>query len=73
MAPVEGTSLFRRESICNCEFDCRSDDGSEIAVVVKVKMYCEQLRSGSFQKEMEEVEMTLGDFKVHFIKCIKSI
>ena len=57
--------------ICNCEFDCRDDDGVEIAVVVKVKMYCDQMRSGSFQKEMEEVEMTLPIFKEHFIKCIR--
>jgi hypothetical protein len=34
-------------------------------------MYCEQLRSGGFQKEMEEVNMTLGEFKEHFLKCMK--
>ena len=71
IAPVEGTSSFTHENICNCEFDCRNDDGLEIAVVVQVKMYCEQLRAGNFRKEMEEVEMTLGDFKAHFIKCTK--
>jgi hypothetical protein len=38
---------------------------------VKVKMYCEQLRSGGFQKEMEEVDMTLPEFKEHFLKCMK--
>ena len=69
--PVEETSSSTRENICNCEFDCSNDDGSEIIVVAKVKMYCEQLRAGIFQKEMEEVEMTLGDFKAHFIKCAK--
>ena len=57
--------------ICNCEFDCRNDDGTVINVVIKVKMYCEQERSGSFQKEMEEVAMTLPEFKKHFIKCAK--
>ena len=57
--------------ICDCEFDCRGDDGSVINVVVKVKMYCEQERSGAFQKEMEEVAMTLPEFKKHFIKCAK--
>jgi hypothetical protein len=34
-------------------------------------MYCEQLRSGGFQKEMEEVNMTLAEFKEHFLKCTK--
>ena len=34
-------------------------------------MYCGQLRAGNFHKEIEEVEMTLGDFKAHFIKCAK--
>lgn len=34
-------------------------------------MYCDQLRSEGFQKEMEEVTMTLSEFKEHFIKCMK--
>ena len=68
---VQETSSFTRENICNYEFDCSNDDGSEIAVVVEVKMYCEQLRAGNYQKEMEEVEMTLQDFKAHFIKYAK--
>ena len=59
------------DSICDCEFRCRDDSGLDIPVVIKVKMYCEQMRSGAFQKEMEEVDMTLQDFKQHFIKCAK--
>ena len=54
---------------CNCEFNCKDDNGEEVEVLVKVKLYKEQLRSGVFQKEMEEVDMTLSDFKKHFIKC----
>ena len=57
--------------VCNCEFDCRDDNGTEIGVVVKVKLYCDQIRSGGFQKEMEEVDMTLPTFKEHFMKCIR--
>ena len=34
-------------------------------------MYCEQERSGSFKKEIEEVAMTLPEFKDHFINCTK--
>jgi hypothetical protein len=56
-------------SPCDCEFRCLNDNGAEINVVVKVKMYTEQVRSGGFQKEMEEVEMTLSEFKEHFVKC----
>ena len=56
---------------CNCEFDCKDMSGNDIDVVVKVKMYVDQLRSGGFQKEMEEVEMTLPQFKEHFIKCLR--
>ena len=56
-------------SPCDCEFRCLNDSGVEIDVVVKVKMYTEQVRSGGFQKEMEEVEMTLSEFKEHFVKC----
>jgi hypothetical protein len=58
-------------SICNCEFDCKDEGGLVIAVVVKVKLYCDQLRSGGFQKEMEEISMTLAEFKEHFMKCMK--
>jgi hypothetical protein len=57
--------------VCNCEFDCRDNTGTEIEVVVKVKMYCDQIRSGGFQKEMEEVDMTLPAFKEHFMKCAR--
>jgi hypothetical protein len=32
-------------------------------------MYTEQVRSGGFQKEMEEVEMTLSEFEECFVKC----
>jgi hypothetical protein len=56
---------------CNCEFDCRDIIGNEIAVVVKVKKYVEQVRSGTAQKEMEEVEMTLPQCKKHFVKCMR--
>jgi hypothetical protein len=56
---------------CNCEFRCLDNTGTEIEIVVKVKMSIEQLRSGSFQKEMEEVEMKLSEFQDHFIKCAK--
>ena len=58
-------------SPCGCEFACIDNDGAEIDVVVKVKMYTEQVRSGGFQKEMEEVEMKLADFRDHFLKCTK--
>ena len=34
-------------------------------------MYCEQMRSGAFQKEMEEIDMTLQEFKLHFMRCAK--
>ena len=40
--------------ICDCEFDCNDDNGSLINVVVKVKMYCEQERSGSFRKKWKK-------------------
>jgi hypothetical protein len=40
-------------------------------VVVKVKMYCDQIRSGGLQKEMEEVDMTLPVFKELFMKCAR--
>jgi hypothetical protein len=56
---------------CNCEFECTDDNGEEVEVRVKVKLYKEQVRSGGFQKELEEVEMTLDDFKRHFMRCIK--
>jgi hypothetical protein len=56
---------------CNCEFECTDDNGEEVEVRVKVKLYKEQVRSGGFQKELEEVEMTLDDFKKHFMRCIK--
>ena len=56
-------------SPCECEFKCVDNDGAEIEVVVKVKMYTEQVRSGGFQKEMEEVEMKLREFGEHFLKC----
>jgi hypothetical protein len=56
---------------CNCEFRCLDSTGTEIEIVVKVKMYIEQLRSGSFQKKMEKVEMKLSEFQDHFIKCAK--
>ena len=58
-------------SPCGCEFACIDNDGAEIDVVVKVKMYTDQVRSGGFQKEMEEVEMKLADFRDHFLKCTK--
>ena len=56
---------------CGCEFDCRDENGFVINVVVKVKKCCEQERCGSFQIEMEEVAMTLPEFKEHFMKCTK--
>ena len=56
---------------CNCEFDCRDDNGNAIEVLVKVRMYKEQVRSGQQQKELEEVEMSLAQFKIHFMKCMK--
>ena len=56
---------------CNCEFDCRDDNGQEIEVLVKVRMYKEHVRSGGFQKELEDVEMSLTDFKIHFMRCMK--
>lgn len=56
---------------CNCEFVSKDDNGEEIEVLVKVKLYKDQVRSGTFQKELEEIEMTLNDFKMHFIRCIK--
>ena len=56
---------------CDCEFRCVDNNGAEIEVAVKVKMYIEQVRSGGFQKEMEEVEMKLSEFQQHFIKCAK--
>ena len=58
------------EESCDREFNCRDVSGAVIPVVVKVKMYREQLRSGGFQKEIEEVEMTLSEFKKHFLRCI---
>jgi hypothetical protein len=77
MDPVAGASqatasaaIASFESACGCEFNCREVSGVEIAVVVKVKMYREQLRSGGFQKEIEEVEMSLSEFKKHFLRCI---
>ena len=65
------TAASEVSDTCGCEFDCRDENGLVIDVAVKVKMYCEQERSGSFQKEMEEVVMTLPEFKEHFIKCAK--
>lgn len=56
---------------CNCEFECKDDNGEAVEVRVKVKLYKEQVRSGGFQKELEEVEMTLDDFKKHFVRCKK--
>jgi hypothetical protein len=52
---------------CNCS----DDNGEDVDVRDKVKLYKEQSRSGTFQKEFEEVDMTLWDFKMHFIKCIQ--
>jgi hypothetical protein len=52
---------------CYCEFGCLDNSGIEIEI--EVKMYIEQLRSGSFQKEMVEVEMKLSEFQNYFIKC----
>jgi hypothetical protein len=71
LAPGVTTSSSTSGSICNCEFDCKDANGLQVDVVVKVKMYCDQIRSGSFQKEMEEVNMTLAEFKVHFLKCMR--
>ena len=48
---VQQTTASSVDNICNYEFDCRDDDGEKIAVVVKVKMYCDHMRSGSFQKK----------------------
>jgi hypothetical protein len=74
-SPPRMTSLYMAAAavvdVCNCEFDCRDNIGTEIEVVVKVKMYCDQIRSGGFQKEMEEVDMTLPAFKEHFMKCAR--
>jgi hypothetical protein len=71
LAPGVTASSSTSGSICNCEFDCKDANGLQVDVVVKVKMYCDQIRSGSFQKEMEEVNMTLAEFKVHFLKCMR--
>ena len=43
------TKRFDTNSICNCEFECKDESGLEIAVVVKAKTYCDQIRSGGFQ------------------------
>jgi hypothetical protein len=61
----------RLREVCECEFNCKDAGGNVIPVVAKVKMYEDHLRSGSFQKEMTEVNMTLLEFKEHFIKCTK--
>ena len=58
-------------SPCGCEFKCVDNEGAVIEVVVKVKMYTEQIRSGGFQKEIEEVEIKLEDFREHFLKYTK--
>jgi hypothetical protein len=50
LAPGVTTSSSTSGSICNCEFDCKDANGLQVDVVVKVKMYCDQIRSGSFQK-----------------------
>ena len=42
-----------------------------IEVLIKVRMYKEQIRSGQFQKELEEVEMSLTQFKIHFMRCMQ--
>ena len=70
-ATEASTSLEVHSVPCNCEFDCKDINGDEIAVVVKVKRYVEQLRSGVSQKEMEEVDMTLPQFKKHFLTCMR--
>ena len=67
--PLADTLVLSDGENCDCEFSCVNDRGEEIEVVVKVKTYTEHVRSGSFQKEIEEVEMTLDSFKQHFIKC----
>jgi hypothetical protein len=41
---ADATASFN--STCNSEFNCRDVNGVEIEVVVKVKMYKDQLRSG---------------------------
>ena len=69
-AADSATAQFRAAS-CNCEFDCRDDNGEAIEVLVKVRMYKEQIRSGQFQKELEEVEMSLTQFKIHFMRCMQ--
>ena len=69
-AAANATAQFGAAS-CNCEFDCKDDDGEAIEVLVKVRMYKEQIRSGQFQKELEEVEMSLSQFKIHFMRCMQ--
>lgn len=68
---LEFANLVTPIAPCDCEFKCTDLNGNNIEVVVKVMMYVDQVRSGSFQKEMEEVEMTLPLFLEHFKKCIK--
>ena len=59
------------DSVCDCEFRVRDENGLDIPVVIKVKMYREQMRSGAFKIEMEEMDMTLQEFKLHFMRCAK--
>ena len=64
------TEILER-TCCFGELNIRDDNGDEVKVFVKVKLNKEQLRSGTFQKEPEEVDMTLNDFKKHFTRCAK--
>jgi hypothetical protein len=68
-AAEQAANMFSK--VCEREFNCKDASGKEIPVVAKVKMYEEHLRSGSFQKEMTVVDMTLQEFKEHFIICTK--
>ena len=69
--PLAAIDALIPSTPCDCEFKCTDISGNNIEVVVKVMMYVDQVRSGSFQKEMEEVNMTLPQFLLHFTRCIQ--
>ena len=59
--PLADTLVLSDGENCDCEFSCVNDRGEEIEVVVKVKTYTEHVRSGGFQKEIEEVHWTVSN------------
>ena len=65
------SALESFRSRCSREFNPVDQQGRPIAVSVVCKTYKDQLRSGSFQKEMEEVVMLLSEFFDHLIRCAK--